>query len=241
MRNIFREIEDVLLPRPCPVCGKILPVSESGRGWIHRACYGRLTSVREPICRKCGKPLSAEGRELCMDCSRNVRDYEYGRSLWCYDRFSGQLIFSYKYGRQQHLARDLSRCACRSLGSWMQSLHIDALVPVPVSHARMASRGFNQALLLAEEIGTALDIPVKEALVRSKKTLPQKELGKKQRLKNLAGAFTARPEMLTDVRRILLIDDIYTTGSTIELCTKALKGAGAAKIWFFTLCIGGKD
>jgi ComF family protein len=241
MQNVFREIEDVLLPRPCPVCGKILPVSEGGRVWIHRDCCKKLTLIREPVCKKCGKPLSDAARERCSDCSANVRDYEYGRSIWRYDRFSGQLIFSYKYDRQQELARDLGRIACRCLGGWMKSRHADALVPVPVSRPRMVSRGFNQALLLAEEIGSRLDIPVKEALRRSRKTAPQKELGKKQRLKNLAGAFKARPEMLTDVRRVLLIDDIYTTGSTIELCTKALKEAGVEQIWFFTLCIGGKD
>ncbi len=241
MQNLFKEIEDVFLPRPCPVCGKILPVSESGRVWIHTACFKKLTLIREPVCKKCGKPLSNPVRELCRDCSANVRDYEYGRSLWRYDRYSGQLIFSYKYGRQMHLASDLGKTICHYLGGWIKGLGADALVPVPVSRARMVSRGFNQAQLLAEEIGCRLEIPVREGLKRSRKTAPQKELGKKQRLENLAGAFSARPELLAGVSRVLLVDDIYTTGSTIELCTQALKSAGVDKIWFFTLCIGGMD
>ena len=241
MRNVFKEIEDVFVPRPCPVCGKILPVSESGRVWIHRDCFRKLTLIKEPVCKKCGKPLSDPVRELCGDCRANVRDYEYGRSLWRYDRYSGQLIFSYKYGRQMYLASILGETVCHYLGGWIKSLDLDALVPVPVSRARMARRGFNQAQLLAEEISCRLDIPVREGLKRSRTTAPQKELGKRQRLENLAGAFSARPEMLAGVSRVLLGDDIYTTGSTIELCTQTMKSAGIDKIWFFTLCIGGKD
>ena len=65
MQNVFKELEDALLPRACPVCGKILPASRGGRVWIHRACFKKLTLIREPVCKKCGKPLSDPLRELC--------------------------------------------------------------------------------------------------------------------------------------------------------------------------------
>ena len=116
---------------------------------------------------------------------------------------------------------------------------MDAIIPVPVHPSRRRKRGFNQAEVLAKIVGERLGIPVKaELLRRTKKTLPQKELSVGERLKNLSGAFRA-DEIPENIRRVLLVDDIYTTGSTIEACTRVLKAAGVETIYFVVICMAG--
>ena len=118
-------------------------------------------------------------------------------------------------------------------------MNVDVIIPVPVHPSRRRKRGFNQAEVLAKIMGERLGIPVRtDLLTRTKKTLPQKELSAGERLKNLSGAF--RAEVIpAEIRRILLVDDIYTTGSTIEACTRALKTSGAQAIYFVVICMAG--
>ncbi|MEG0565580.1 MAG: phosphoribosyltransferase family protein, partial [Hungatella sp.] len=117
----------------------------------------------------------------------------------------------------------------------------DALVPVPIHASRRRRRGFNQAELLAYGIGGKLGIAVyPEMLIRDKKTMPQKKLNPQERLLNLEQAFAAG---VADpaVESVILVDDIYTTGSTIEACTRTLRKMGIKKVYFLTICIGGGE
>ena len=119
------------------------------------------------------------------------------------------------------------------------TMQADALVPVPVHATRKKTRGFNQAEILARVIGKKLGIPViPEMLVRNKKTLPQKDLSAAERLKNLSGAFAAG-EIPEGIRSVILVDDIYTTGSTIEACARALRASGISRIYFIVICMTG--
>ena len=111
------------------------------------------------------------------------------------------------------------------------------IVPVPVHVSRLKARGFNQAAVLAKQLSAELGIPWEELLVRVKKTDPQKGLGSSDRLKNLRGAFEAE-ETAGKWKRVLLVDDIYTTGSTAEICSRALLGAGVKQVFVFAVCIG---
>ena len=114
------------------------------------------------------------------------------------------------------------------------------MIPVPLSRRKQRQRGFNQAALLAEKIAEGLSLPVNtRGLRRIHSTAPQKKLGKYERDENLKHAFVADARYLQGVRRVLLIDDIYTTGSTVNYCAGALKQAGIEKVWFLTLCTGG--
>ena len=123
---------------------------------------------------------------------------------------------------------------------WIESLHVQQLIPVPLSRRKQRQRGFNQAALLAEKIAEGLSLPVNtRGLRRIHSTAPQKKLGKYERGENLKHAFVADARYLQGVRRVLLIDDIYTTGSTVNYCAGALKQAGIEKVWFLTLCTGG--
>lgn len=119
-------------------------------------------------------------------------------------------------------------------------MHVQQLIPVPLSRRKQRQRGFNQAALLAEKIAEGLSLPVNtRGLRRIHSTAPQKKLGKYERGENLKHAFVADARYLQGVRRVLLIDDIYTTGSTVNYCAGVLKQAGIEKVWFLTLCTGG--
>ncbi len=116
---------------------------------------------------------------------------------------------------------------------------VEVIVPVPVHPSRRRVRGFNQAEVLAGVLGEKLEIPVEpKVLIRKKKTRPQKELSAAERLKNLSGAFAAG-EGSDGIKRVLLVDDIYTTGSTIEACSRVLRNAGVEKVYFAVICMTG--
>lgn len=130
----------------------------------------------------------------------------------------------------------------KHLGKEIMTIRPDVLIPVPVHNSRKRQRGYNQAELLATAIGRRLQIEVRrDILIRILNTKPQKELDNKDRIKNLEKAFAVSEKyvgQLSKFHKLMLIDDIYTTGSTIEACTKVLQKAGAVEIYFITLCIG---
>lgn len=237
----WKEIAAVLYPPECPVCQKLLVESEDRRRHIHGLCYQKLRRIVEPMCRQCGKPLLSVQQECCFDCrKRQSSACESGHSLWIYDAVTSQSIFAYKYDGKQSYAEFYGEALVHFYRGWIESLHVQQLIPVPLSRRKERKRGFNQAALLAEKIGERTGIPVNtRGLLRLHSTAPQKELGKHERNANLKNAFVADEEYLSGVQRVLLIDDIYTTGSTVHYCAEALKRAGVRKVWFLTLCTGG--
>ena len=230
---------DLLFPRRCPVCGEPLPFGQRGGMRVHPVCYARLHRIRDPFCLTCGKELSDPLAEYCPDCMRRGHSFICGRGLWRYDSVSAQAVSALKYRQQPEHADFFAENMSRAFGSWIRSLGIDCIVPVPISSDRFRQRGYNQAALIADGIGQRLGIPVREdALRRIRATDPQKELGRMQRLANLQRAFRADPDIIIGKECCLLVDDVYTTGATIECCTRALLRAGAGKVWFLTACIG---
>lgn len=222
---------DALFPRRCPVCGKI---PETNR--ICPSCLNKLSFVTSPTCKKCGKEIAEETIEYCLDCARHPHSFSYGISLLNYNEAAARSMAAVKYKNKREYLDFYAEEAVRRCGRQLLAMQVDALVPVPVHPKRRRARGFNQAEVLAEKLGEALSLPVwRNRLVRSRNTEPQKDLTPAERLKNLEQAFTAAP---VTGKKLLLVDDIYTTGSTIEACSRALKKAGAEKIYFFTLCIG---
>lgn len=228
-------LTDLLFPRRCPVCGDIvLPRGEL----ICPACVKKLSFVKQPVCKKCGKEISSAEREYCLDCTKHKRSFDYGRALLNYNDTAKKSMADIKYRNTREYLDFYAEAVCLRYGTALLRLGADALVPVPVHPSRRRQRGFNQAEIFACRIGARLGIPVRtELLVRSKKTAPQKQLNPKERLHNLEEAFTAG-EVPEGVRRVILVDDIYTTGSTIEACTRALLRAGVKNVYFIAICIG---
>lgn len=226
---------ELLFPRRCPVCdGIVVPRG----GLICAGCVRKLSFVKGAVCKRCGKEIASREAEFCFDCTKHRRSFEYGRALVNYDAVAKKSMAKIKYGNKREYLDFYAEALCMRYGKEIMRMEADALVPVPVHPSRRRQRGFNQAEVLAEGIGRRLGIAVcGEVLRREKKTAPQKELGPQERLKNLEEAFAAGavPEWL---ERVILVDDIYTTGSTIEACTRALKRAGVKKVYFLSICIG---
>ncbi|MBP3925612.1 MAG: ComF family protein [Clostridium sp.] len=232
LRNPASALLDALFPRRCPVCGTI---PEEGRA-ICPSCLSQLSFVSSPVCKKCGKEMETETMEYCLDCTRHKRSFAWGVSLLNYNEAAAHSMAAIKYKNKREYLDFYAEETMKRCKEKLLFMEADVLVPVPVHPARRRQRGFNQAELLAQALSVELKLPVcSDVLRRTKKTEPQKDLTPSERLKNLEEAFEARAIC---GRTVLLVDDIYTTGSTIEACTRALLKAGAKKVCFFTLCIG---
>ncbi len=204
-------------------------------------CASKLSLVQEPICKICGKELISDRQETCGDCARHRRSFETGRALLNYNQAAKASMTAIKYKNKREYLDFYGDLIARRFQPFVQRTQPEALVPIPVHPARRRMRGFNQAEELASRLSAAWKIPVEgKLLIRTKNTAPQKELGAAGRLQNLQKAFavaeTAECRKLP--QRVMLVDDIYTTGSTIEACTRVLKAAGVSEVYFLAICTG---
>lgn len=225
---------DLLFPRRCPVCGGV--AMPKGR-LICPACLKRLSFVSSPACMKCGKEIGSREQEYCADCIRRKKSFTRGFALLNYDSRAAASMAAVKYHNKREYLDFYARAAALRFGKQFRQAGIQVIVPVPVHASRLKARGFNQAAVLAEKLSAELGIPWEELLIRVKKTDPQKSLGSAERLKNLRGAFEAEQEA-GKWERVLLVDDIYTTGSTAEICSRALLKTGVKQVFVFAVCIG---
>ena len=236
--SYFKKIPSLLYPPRCPICEKIPPAGFL----ICPGCYSSVTFVEQPCCYSCGKPLQAAEQELCFDCIKHPKSFQRGFSLAVYNHITKPALSAIKYrNRRQYLNFFVQETIDR-YGTLFRSLHPDAILPVPIHPKRMKKRGFNQASLFASSLGKQLQLPVYDSvLIRTINTLPQKNLSPEKRLENLKKAFSLHPELKTGrlpFKRVLLVDDIYTTGATMEAITGILKQAGVKEVYIFSLCIG---
>ncbi len=225
---------DLLFPRRCPVCGGV--AMPKGR-LICPACLKQLSFVSSPACMKCGKEIGSREQEYCADCIRRKKSFTRGFALLNYDSRAAASMAAVKYHNKREYLDFYARAAALRFGKQFRQVGIQVIVPVPVHASRLKTRGFNQAAVLAEKLSAELGIPWEELLIRVKKTDPQKSLGSAERLKNLRGAFEAEQEA-GKWERVLLVDDIYTTGSTAEICSRALLKTGVKQVFVFAVCIG---
>lgn len=226
---------DVIYPRRCAVCGKALNPHEE---YVHKDCLGRLTYIQEPRCCLCGRQLPDGSRdEYCNDCRRRRIACREGRAVWLHDEYMKQSLFEFKYAGRKEYGRFYASEMADRYGSHIRGWRIDALVPVPVHRDRLKKRGYNQAEVLAGQLAGFLNLEVMaDVISRTESTSAQKDLGPAMRSWNLAHAFRCSGRV---PERILIIDDIYTTGSTVHRCAEALKTAGARDVFFMTVSIAG--
>lgn len=229
-----RTAADLLFPRRCPVCGGV--AMPKGR-LICPACLKQLSFVSSPACMKCGKEIGSREQEYCADCIRRKKSFTRGFALLNYDSRAAVSMAAVKYHNKREYLDFYARAAALRFEKHFRQAGIQVIVPVPVHASRLKTRGFNQAAVLAEKLSAELGIPWEELLIRVKKTDPQKSLGSAERLKNLRGAFEAEQEA-GKWERVLLVDDIYTTGSTAEICSRALLKTGVKQVFVFAVCIG---
>lgn len=231
----IQSLISLIYPPRCPVCFEIL---DDTKRKVHEKCEKKLIYVKPPVCLRCGKPVYSPLQEYCMDCFRSDAPIDGGTAVWIYTKEMAQSIAKYKYeGKKEYAGFYVDR-AVRQCGEWICQRRPDCITAVPLNPRKQRMRGFNQALLIAQGIGKMLNIPVdNELLVRSRYTEPQKNLTPTQRLKNLQKAF-GPGKNIRKYKSVLLVDDIYTTGSTAKICSSILKGAGVSYVWILNLCIG---
>lgn len=230
--NLLKRCLGILYPQTCCFCGNI------SKEKLCAKCAETVEYIEEPRCKKCGKPIYREEKEFCYDCEKSNSFYEQGRSVWLHKGPVKWSIYQFKYHNRriygEYYAEEMYRLYGRKLKEW----GIESIIPIPLHRRRRRKRGYNQAEILAKHLGRLSGIPVDtKCVVRVRNTKPQKMLNHRGRRRNLADAFRVIKEREID-KNILLIDDIYTTGNTINAVARVLKEKGARKVCFLTISIG---
>jgi ComF family protein len=225
---------DALLPPRCFSCG-----TETGRGGALCAdCWARVRFIAPPLCACCGTPfeLPADVDARCGACLTQPPRFARARAVFVYDQASRSLVLDFKHGDRTDAAQAFGAWLARAGADLLQDA--DLLVPVPLHRWRLFRRRYNQAALLAFATSRASGVPaVADVLARRRATASQGHLSRAGRRRNVAHAFHVRPQRTTLVsgRRIVLIDDVLTTGATAAECAAALLRAGAARVEVLTL------
>lgn len=189
------------------------------------------------VCSRCGKPLDDEREEYCYDCSKKNCEYTQGKALWIYQGEVKDSLYRFKYHHRQDYARYYGSELARVYGDWIGRCGIQAVVPIPLSRKRLRLRGYNQAELIAGRVAARFGWNfTPDGLVKVRDTGVQSTLPPDQRRKNVRGAY-AIGECDVAGKRVLVIDDIFTTGSTMMELTHLLKSAGAKEVLAATACI----
>ncbi|MBQ7943575.1 MAG: ComF family protein [Lachnospiraceae bacterium] len=237
MRNqrwYIEKIVQLFYPRRCPVCDDAVPMKE---GLACEACRKKIRYIREPKCRKCGKELRQEEKILCADCTNRRHEFDYGIALYDYQSMK-ESIYRFKYQKRCEYAKFYAQEIWNKYEDEIKRMEADVLIPVPLHKSKLKLRGYNQAELIAKELSKLSGIPCDSKIVyRIRKTVPQKELDVQGRQNNLKKAFNI-PSDVVKLNKTIVIDDIYTTGSTIDAVSGGLKQRGIRNVYFITLCIG---
>lgn len=229
-RNLLLEI---LFPLRCTFCDTVLPLGEEK---ICRSCRGKIRYLKGALCYCCGKPVKEE-QEYCFDCGKRQHEFIQGAALFEYE-FVRHSLYKFKYGGRKEYGVCYGDYMSRYFRNKLVQWKPQALIPVPLHKKRMRKRGYNQAEVLANDLSEYWQIPViKDLVIRRKNTRPMKELDGVERQNNLKKAFLLGRN---DVKlsTVIIIDDIYTTGNTIDAVASVCKEAGIKNIYFLTISIG---
>ena len=232
-RKLYASVFSLVFPDECRICAE--PLREVSRIPVCRTCLLKPEPLAaEYFCVQCRSPFRSsfplDEQGLCGLCRRGVRGFDAAYSFGFYEDELRELIHLFKYGRVQPLAKPLGRLLALALP---RDQEFDVIVPMPLHWRKRWQRGFNQSALLASEIGRRANLPVKNALRRIRPTATQAGLTNAKRRLNVSGAFRARTT--STGKRVLLVDDVMTTGATAASCARALKIAGARQVTLLTL------
>ena len=222
-----RALLNALLPPQCLACNAVV----DSAGALCADCFSRVTFVTAPQCEVCGLPFETPviGEAVCGACIKDPPAYGRARAVFVYDGESRGLVLKLKHGDRTDAAAHLARWMQRTGAALLAEC--DVIVPVPLHRWRLLMRTYNQAALLANNLGrlTGKHVAV-DALVRVKATPSQGGLSATARRRNVGGAFSIRRPAQIAGKRVLLIDDVLTTGATADACTRVLRDSGARSI-----------
>lgn len=232
--KIKEALASIVFPPRCPVCDEVIHIGKD----TCDDCRKKVVCIGEPVCKKCGKPLENQRREYCSDCARKQHYFSQGKAVFVYQGEIRQSMYCFKYSNKREYAAYYAKEAARIYGGWIRRKQIEAIVPVPMYRWKEKGRGYNQAAVFAAALGERMQLPVEKRMVkRIRNTTPQKELNDVERKANLKKAFQLVPDIVK-YKKILIVDDIYTTGSTIDAVAEVLLQAGVEEIYFLCISIG---
>ena len=240
--SLLEQFVDIIYPPRCVVCMRFLwkaPLTKKSDSLSFCPdCLADFRHIASPLCPVCGAPFTSEVKEdhLCEDCLRKRPFYEATFAPYRYEGAILTAIHRLKYGSKSFLAEALGPLLARFMESRFRESGDLLTVPVPLHPKRMRERGFNQSLLLARYVarGVSADLDFL-SLKRVRYTLPQTRLAKKERQKNVRGAFQLKNREAIEGKTILLVDDVITTGNTLNECARILKKGGAGKVFGVSL------
>ena len=225
--KISQSVLDIFLPPSCFNCG-------SEGNWLCQSCYDQVAFITSDICSRCGTPTNNNSL-ACEQCDNNpLHDIDGIRVASYFEDNPIRVgIHRLKYRNHKAVASSLSQILAEAYAKYQ--LTCDVVVPVPLHPSRYKERGYNQSELLTKPLGELLNLPVNtRTLHRTQKTKSQMTLGANERRKNVANAFECTDSQLSSLS-VLLIDDVCTTGSTLDSCAVALKETGVKSVWGLTL------
>ena len=233
--SIIQQVNNVFFPYICPICKKNHPEKDHG---ICKSCDANLNYIQSPFCRECGGTVDGV-LDVCGECLDNPRPWNIATSIFEFNGLGRHIVHQYKYSGNVALTRFLAH-AMYSVGMNSSCERgYDLIVPVPLHWLKRLSRGYNQTELLAKELSRLAQIPACDILRRHKWTQSQARLNRKMRKKNLKNAFTVKNSKAKIVKNsVLLLDDVFTTGSTLTECAQVLLAAGSESVDVLTLAKG---
>lgn len=220
---------DLLFPPHCVACHRV-------GEWFCAECRASVDAIHPPVCPRCGLPLKATRPAREHRCERHQSPLDGIRSVAFHSEPLRTAIHQLKYNDVRVLSRSLGTMMSEAwLAHYAPQFQPEAIIPVPLHARRERARGFNQSELLARQLAAGIGVPlVCDALVRTRFTAPQVELDARQRQSNVHGAFRASRERVSG-SRVLLVDDVLTSGATLAACCAALREAGVPSVWAYTL------
>lgn len=236
MKEILTGIADLIFPPRCMTCDTVL--IEHGPLPFCPQCKAGIHYIHSPLCSLCGIPfpITEGGDHLCGECLITGRTYAVARTVGLYEETLLTAIHLFKYRGRIGIGKVLGNIMADFAGGIWDMDVFDLIIPVPLHRKRLRERGFNQAVILARQIAKRFSLPLDfMTLRRAVFTKPQVGLGHEDRSVNVRGAFVVRkPERIAG-KRILLVDDVYTTGSTLSECTRTLLAAEAESVAVLTM------
>lgn len=232
-------LTEVLFPakKVCPVCHQ----EESIRGSIGPNCLNRIIIIKEPICEKCGRPerLEAMSHRICKQCSETNFYFTKARAVALYEGALREMLAEFKYRYRPDLGEALGLLMVEWVKLHREFQDFDIIIPIPINQQKLNLRGYNQAQLLASPLQRYLGINLKDdIIIREKITESQNKLDKEQRFVNIKGAFRVVDTKPLSGAKVLLIDDIFTTGATTSEASRVLLRAGSLEVKILTLAAG---
>ena len=240
---IFDDIKKFIFPSRCVLCDKVLPFGHNlNNEFLCDECKDKFEFIKEPTCKKCGAMIRDEEETYCIRCEGNMHEnFEYGFGLLRYNDFVKESLHKIKYNGRKEYIDFYGKMIARSFKEKFLEIDGEYLVPVPIHHKRLVERNYNQAAVLAHSISKELmrygiDLPVNEDIIfRTKNTKVLNKLDSADRGKELSNAFYAND--LTGIEKVIIVDDIYTTGSTIDTIAKTLKDKGVREVYFVAITV----